>query len=60
MREYYGDQLEIKKPLPREDASGISCKKAYSMLGYEPKRSWRDYLDGEGRLKPGVKGLFMR
>ena len=28
------------------------------MLGYDPKRSWRDYLDDEGRLKPGVKGLF--
>jgi hypothetical protein len=28
------------------------------MLGYDPKRSWRDYLDDDGRLKPGVKGLF--
>jgi hypothetical protein len=28
------------------------------MLGYDPKRSWRDYLDEEGRLKPGIKGLF--
>jgi len=51
VREYYGDALEIKKPLPRQDASGISCEKAYRMLGYEPKRSWRDYLDDEGRLK---------
>jgi UDP-glucose 4-epimerase len=58
VREYYGDQVKIKKPLPREDASGISSQKAQRMLGYEPKRSWRDYLDGEGRLKPGVKGLF--
>jgi len=22
------------------------------MLGYAPKRSWRDYLDEQGRLKP--------
>jgi UDP-glucose 4-epimerase len=51
VREYYGDAVEIKMPLPREDASGISCAKAYRMLGYAPKRSWRDYLDGEGRLK---------
>ncbi len=58
MREYYGDRVEIKKPLPREDASGISCEKAERMLGYEPKRSWRDYLDDEGRLKPDVKGHF--
>jgi UDP-glucose 4-epimerase len=59
VRKYYGDAIEIKKPLPREDASGISCEKAERMLGYKPERSWRDYLDGEGRLKPGVKGLFV-
>jgi UDP-glucose 4-epimerase len=28
------------------------------MLGYDPKRSWRDYLDDDGRLRPGVEGLF--
>ena len=60
VREYYGDAVEIKAPLPREDASGISCEKAQRMLGYEPKRSWRDYLDDEGRLKPGVSGLFVQ
>jgi UDP-glucose 4-epimerase len=60
VREYYGDTVQIKKPLPREDASGISVEKARRMLGYAPKRSWRDYLDDEGRLKPGVKGLFTR
>lgn len=58
VREHYGDRMEIKTPLPREDASGISIEKARRMLGYDPKRSWRDYLDDEGRLKPGVKGLF--
>jgi UDP-glucose 4-epimerase len=58
VREYYGDAVEIKKPLPRDDTSGISCEKAERMLGYAPKRSWRDYLDGEGHLKPGVKGIF--
>jgi hypothetical protein len=29
------------------------------MLGYDPKRSWSDYLDSEGHPKPGVKGLFV-
>jgi UDP-glucose 4-epimerase len=57
VREYYGDRVEIR-PLPREDASGISCTKAQRMLGYSPSRTWSDYLDDEGRLKPGVKGLF--
>jgi nucleoside-diphosphate-sugar epimerase len=55
VRKYYGDQIEIR-PLSREDASGISCAKAVKMLGYSPKRSWRDYLDDQGRTKPGVAG----
>lgn len=57
VRKYYGDKVEVK-PLDREDASGISCKKAMDMLGYAPKRSWSDYLDENGKLKPGVSGLF--
>jgi UDP-glucose 4-epimerase len=58
VRQYYGDEIEVRRPLPREDASYISIEKARRMLGYDPKRSWSDYLDNEGRLKPGVKGLF--
>ena len=51
VREYYGDRIEIRT-LAREDASGISSAKAMRMLGWSPKRSWRDYLDDEGRLRP--------
>ncbi len=59
VREYYGDKVQIKKPLPRKDSSGISITKAERMLGYSPKRSWSDYLDEEGKLKPGAgEGLF--
>ena len=59
VREHYGDKVEIKKPLAREDASGISIAKAQEMLGYSPKRSWRDYLDEEDKLKPDAgEGLF--
>ncbi len=58
VREHYGDKVEIKTPLSREDAGGISIEKARRLLGYDPKRSWGDYLDGEGHLKPGVTGLF--
>lgn len=50
VRKYYGNDIEIRF-LAREDASGISCAKAMKMLGYAPKRSWRDYLDDQGRLK---------
>jgi len=52
--EYYGDEIELKGPLPREDASGISIEKARRMLGFDPQRSWRDYLDESGRAKPGI------
>ena len=53
VRKYYGEKIEIR-PVAREDASGISCAKAVKMLGYAPKRSWSDYLDEQGRLKPGI------
>jgi len=43
--------VEIR-PHDRPDASGIDCSKARRLLGWEPKRSWRDYLDDAGRLKP--------
>ena len=51
VRRYYGDEIEVRRPLPREDAGYISIEKARRMLGYAPKRSWRDYLDEEGRTK---------
>ncbi|MUK02771.1 NAD-dependent epimerase/dehydratase family protein [Vibrio cholerae] len=48
---YYGDRIELRE-LDRPDASGISSAKARRMLGWNPKRSWRDYLDSEGRALP--------
>jgi nucleoside-diphosphate-sugar epimerase len=51
VREFYGDGIEVKEPLPRKDASGVSSAKAERLLGYSPKRSWSDYLNGEGRRK---------
>ncbi|MGI5288779.1 NAD-dependent epimerase/dehydratase family protein [Nonomuraea polychroma] len=50
LRQYFGDQIELR-PLARPDASGISCAKAHRMLGWNPKRSWRDYLDDDGRAR---------
>ncbi len=46
-------QVELR-PLPRPDASAIDCSKARQLLGWEPSRSWSDYLDAEGRLEEGV------
>jgi UDP-glucose 4-epimerase len=46
-------QVELRS-VQRPDASAIDCSKARRLLGWEPKRSWRDYLDEEGRLRVGV------
>lgn len=54
-RRHYGDQIEVRE-LSRPDASGISCAKAEQLLGYAPTRSWRDYLDDDGRLRPELAG----
>ncbi|MFD1722889.1 NAD-dependent epimerase/dehydratase family protein [Amnibacterium endophyticum] len=48
LHRFYGDQIELR-PLDRVDASGISTEKARRLLGWTPKRSWRDYLDADGR-----------
>ena len=51
LHRHYGDQIELR-PLERVDSSGISSRKAMDMLGWDPKRSWRDYLDTDGRALP--------
>ena len=55
VRTHYGDRIELR-PVDRPDASGISCAKARRLLGYAPTRSWRDYLDEDGRLRPDTGG----
>jgi nucleoside-diphosphate-sugar epimerase len=51
VRRHYGERVPLR-PLAREDASGISSAKATRLLGWHPARSWRDHLDGQGRLRP--------
>jgi UDP-glucose 4-epimerase len=48
LHQNYGDQVELR-PISGIDASGISCEKAQRMLGWTAKRSWKDYLDAEGK-----------
>ena len=50
LHKYYGDKIQLR-PLSRKDASGISSEKAKRLLGWNPKRSWRDYLDDEGHVR---------
>jgi UDP-glucose 4-epimerase len=47
----YGDRVELR-PHDPVDASGISCDRARTLLGWEARRSWRDHLDAQGRLRP--------
>jgi nucleoside-diphosphate-sugar epimerase len=47
---YGGGGIELRA-LEREDASAISSAKARRLLGWTPTRSWRDYLDDEGRAR---------
>jgi nucleoside-diphosphate-sugar epimerase len=39
---------------------GLSIAKARRLLGYDPRRSWRDYLDDEGRLRPAARERLER
>lgn len=48
-RRTYGDRVPVRA-LDRPDASGISSAKAHRLLGWTARRSWRDYLDEQGRL----------
>ena len=54
VRRYHGHAGVEIRPLSRPDASAIDSSKAKRLLGWEPTRSWRDYLDEGGRLKEGV------
>jgi nucleoside-diphosphate-sugar epimerase len=50
VRRHHGDKVTLND-LPRRDASGISSAKAERLLGWRATRSWRDYLDDNGRLR---------
>jgi UDP-glucose 4-epimerase len=47
LRVQFGDRVELRA-FPFPGAAGISSAKAMRMLGWEPTRSWRDYLDDDG------------
>jgi UDP-glucose 4-epimerase len=49
-RHYNGEGIAFRA-LERDDASAISTAKAGRLLGWKPKRSWRDYLDDDGRAR---------
>ena len=52
VRTHYGGEGIELRPTVREDASAVSSEKAQQLLGWTPTRSWRDYLDEQGRSLP--------
>lgn len=59
VRHHHGDAIELRAT-DREDASGISIAKARELLGYDPSRSWRDYLTDDGALRPDASDRLER
>jgi UDP-glucose 4-epimerase len=53
LADHYGDAVELRA-LPRPDAGGIGFARAARLLGYAPRRSWRDYLTPDGIPLPAV------
>lgn len=39
----------VLRPVSRPDASGIDTAKARALLGWQPTRTWRDYLKDDGQ-----------
>jgi UDP-glucose 4-epimerase len=54
VRRHFGDEVDLR-PVERPDASGISTAKAQRLLGWTPRRSWRDLVDADGALLPGPR-----
>jgi len=48
-RAAYPGASTVLHPVSRPDASGIDTAKARTLLGWRPRRTWRDHLTDEGR-----------
>ena len=55
-RAAYPDAPTELRPVSRPDASGIDCGKAHRLLGWKPRRGWRDHLDPTGNPLPAPDG----
>ena len=60
VRRCHGDRAPEIRPSAEQRPGGISIAKARRLLGYDPQRSWRDYLDDAGRLRPAVRERLER
>src|SRR5829696_741926 len=60
VRRFHGDAAPEIRPSDEPRPNGISIAKARRLLGYDPRRSWRDYLDDDGRLRPEARQRLER
>ena len=59
-RRFHGEAAPEIRPSDEPRPNGISIAKARRLLGYDPRRSWRDYLDDDGRLRPEARERLER
>ena len=59
-RRFHGDAAPEIRPSDEPRPNGISIAKARRLLGYDPRRSWRDYLEDDGRLKAEPRARLER
>ena len=59
-RRFHGDRAPEIRRSEEPRPNGISIAKARRLLGYDPRRSWRDYLDDDGRLRPEARERLQR
>jgi UDP-glucose 4-epimerase len=59
-RRFHGNAAPEIRPSQEPRPAGISIAKARRLLGYDPRRSWRDYLDDGGRLRPEARERLER
>jgi nucleoside-diphosphate-sugar epimerase len=59
-RRFHGDSAPEIRPSDEPRPNGISIAKARRLLGYDPRRSWRDYLDDDGRLRAEARERLER
>jgi nucleoside-diphosphate-sugar epimerase len=59
-RRFHGDAMPEIRPSDEPNPNGISIAKARRLLGYDPQRSWRDYLDDDGQLRPEARERLER
>jgi nucleoside-diphosphate-sugar epimerase len=59
-RRFHADAAPELRPSDERNPGGISIAKARRLLGYDPRRSWRDYLDDAGELREEARERLQR